>query len=122
VASLAHLNGSNQLRWNGFGFFRKPYLDYDDILEVIATTLTKNPDLARAIATQYDEVLIDEGQDLNPLQWKIIDALVPHTRIFMVGDDGQSIYAFRGADFESIHGFTKRIPGSKVLGNSDQDG
>lgn len=94
---------------------QRHYLDYDDILEVVAVSLTQDLDLACKIASQYDEVIIDEGQDLNPLQWKIIDALVPHTRIFMVGDDGQSIYAFRGADFESIHSFTKRIPGSKVL-------
>lgn len=91
------------------------YMDYDDILEVIAAAMTENPALAHSIASRYDEVLIDEGQDLNPLQWRIIDAMVPHTRIFMVGDDGQSIYAFRGADFESIHSFTKRIPDSQVL-------
>lgn len=94
---------------------QRRYMDYDDILEIIATALSRDPDLAKNIARRYDEVLIDEGQDLNPLQWRIIDAMVPHTRIFMVGDDGQSIYAFRGADFESIHSFTKRIPGSKVL-------
>lgn len=91
------------------------YMDYDDILEIIASALTEKPSLAKSVASRYDEVLIDEGQDLNPLQWCIIDAMVPHTRVFMVGDDGQSIYAFRGADFESIHSFTKRIPGSKVL-------
>lgn len=91
------------------------YLDYDDILEVLATSLTENPEQASEIAGKYDEVLIDEAQDLNPLQWRIIDALVPHTRIFMVGDDGPSIYAFRGADFESIHSFTERVPGGSVI-------
>ncbi len=70
------------------------YMDYDDILEVIAAAMTENPALAHSIASRYDEVLIDEGQDLNPLQWRIIDSMVPDTRIFMVGDDGQSIYAF----------------------------
>lgn len=94
---------------------QRRYLDYDDILEVVATTLMDNPTLAQAIGAKYDEVLIDEGQDLNPLQWKIIDALIPHTRIFMVGDDGQSIYAFRGADFESIHSFETRVPAGQIL-------
>lgn len=94
---------------------QRRYLDYDDILEVIATSLADNPELAERIGSKYVEVLIDEGQDLNPLQWKIIDALVPYTRIFMVGDDGQSIYAFRGADFESIHSFERRVPGAHVL-------
>jgi DNA helicase-2/ATP-dependent DNA helicase PcrA len=106
--------GAAVLRYDEYRKSRR-YLDFDDILEVLADSLTQDPNLAEKVATRYDEVLIDEGQDLNPLQWKIIDALVPHTRVFMVGDDGQSIYGFRGADFESIHSFTKRVPGGTVL-------
>lgn len=102
------------LRYDEYRKSRR-YLDFDDILEVLADAFTQDPKLAEKVATRYDEVLIDKGQDLNPLQWKIIDALVPHTRVFMVGDDGQSIYGFRGADFESIHSFTKRVPGGTVL-------
>lgn len=91
------------------------YMDYDDILEKVADDLHASPALAKRVGERYVEVMIDEGQDLNPLQWKIIDALTPHARIFMVGDDGQSIYAFRGADFESIHSFKKRIPRANVI-------
>lgn len=91
------------------------YLDFDGILETLAFAFTERPDVAKIVAEQYDEILIDEGQDLNPLQWQIIDALVPYTQLFMVGDDAQSIYGFRGADFESIHSFTNRVPSGKVL-------
>lgn len=91
------------------------YLDFDGILETLAFAFAERPDVAKIVAEQYDEILIDEGQDLNPLQWKIIDALVPYTRLFMVGDDAQSIYGFRGADFESIHSFTERVPNGTVL-------
>lgn len=94
---------------------QRRYLDFDGILERVAVALTENNDLAARIGNLYDEVLIDEAQDLNPLQWSIIDALVAHTRVFMVGDDAQSIYGFRGADFESIHSFTSRVPSGTVL-------
>lgn len=91
------------------------YLDFDGMLEALANALHESPTAAQEIGQQYHELLIDEGQDLNPLQWRILDALVPHTRLFMVGDDAQSIYGFRGADFESIHSFTKRVPSRTVL-------
>ncbi len=90
------------------------YLTYDDILRVFAARL-RDDAVAAWVGGHYDEVLIDEMQDTNPLQWQIIDPLVPHTRFYCVGDDAQSIYGFRGADFESIHSFGDRVPGARVL-------
>ncbi|WP_156157726.1 ATP-dependent helicase [Demequina pelophila] len=90
------------------------YLNYDDILTIFAARLA-DPEVAAWVGSRYDEVLIDEMQDTNPLQWQIIDPLVPHTRFYCVGDDAQSIYGFRGADFESIHSFRDRVPGARVL-------
>ncbi len=63
----------------------------------------------------YDYILVDEMQDTNPLQWLIIDGLRDPAKLFCVGDDAQSIYAFRGADFQNVHSFTQRVPGSVVL-------
>ncbi|MFV0633439.1 ATP-dependent helicase [Demequina sp.] len=90
------------------------YLNYDDILIIFAQRL-QDPEVAAWVGSRYEEILIDEMQDTNPLQWQIIDPLVPHTRFYCVGDDAQSIYGFRGADFASIHSFTERVPGARVL-------
>ena len=90
------------------------YLNYDDLLMIFAARL-KDDAVAAWVGAHYDEILVDEMQDTNPLQWQIIDPLVPHTRFYCVGDDAQSIYGFRGADFASIHSFAQRVPGARVL-------
>lgn len=53
-------------------------------------------------------------QDTNPLQWAILEPLKDQTSLFCVGDDAQSIYGFRGADFENIHHFKDRVPDAVV--------
>ena len=93
---------------------KRDYVDYDDILEIVANAL-QDSDLAQAVGRRFPHILIDEMQDTNPLQWLIVDALAPYCSLFCVGDDAQSIYGFRGADFESIHSFTNRLPTAKVL-------
>ena len=90
------------------------YIDYDDILECLADRL-KQQALAAAVGERFAHIMIDEMQDTNPLQYDIVDALAPHTNLFCVGDDAQSIYGFRGADFESIHAFKQRYPDANVL-------
>ena len=91
------------------------YLDYDDLLYVFAATMKAQPTLAAKIAGDFDHVLVDEMQDTNPLQWLILDRLREHSHLFCVGDDAQSIYAFRGADFENVHSFSERVAGSETL-------
>ena len=54
-------------------------------------------------------------QDTNPLQWLILEGLRDPALLFCVGDDAQSIYSFRGADFKNVHYFTSRIPNSTIL-------
>ncbi len=63
----------------------------------------------------YDAVLVDEMQDTNPLQWRLLQPLVKHTSLFCVGDDAQAIYAFRGSDYRFIHDFTELVPNSEKL-------
>ena len=66
------------------------------------------PELAEKIAELYDEVLVDELQDTNPVQYRVLKSLGKgSTRLFGVGDPAQSIYSFRGADFNSIYNFTE---------------
>ena len=91
------------------------YLDYDDILFVFAGKLHSDESLRRKLAGRFDHVLVDEMQDTNPLQWLILDALRDPAKLFCVGDDAQSIYAFRGADFKNVHSFTERVPDSRVM-------
>ena len=91
------------------------YIDYDDILDIVATVLKKDPEVCAFVSQQYDHILIDEMQDTNPLQWDILEPLHSKVKLFCVGDDAQSIYGFRGADFRNVHSFTKRVPDSEVL-------
>ena len=91
------------------------YLDYDDLLEIVGTRLEKAGKAKAAIASQVDHLLVDEAQDTNPLQWTILRPLVDSINLFAVGDDAQSIYGFRGADFESIHEFKDRVSDAEVF-------
>lgn len=93
---------------------RQNLLDLDDVLDVVARNL-ENPDVAKAVGGSYDSVLVDEMQDTNPLQWRLLQPLVGHTRLFCVGDDAQAIYAFRGSDYRFIHDFTELVPDSEKL-------
>ena len=90
------------------------YIDYDDMLNVVADVLGKNTEVRNAITSRYKYVLVDEMQDTNPLQYKLLKAFVDNSYLFCVGDDAQSIYAFRGADFKTIHSFTDIIPNSET--------
>lgn len=95
------------------------YIDYDDMLEIMANALAEKPEFRARVASEYTNILIDEMQDTNPLQWRLLESFFPTCRFFCVGDDAQSIYAFRGADFKSIHSFTERVPGGEVYKLTD---
>ena len=98
---------------------KRKYLDFDDILEIVAKQLRDNPQLRSVIAGRFAHVLVDEFQDTNPLQWSLLDSLKDHATLFCVGDDAQCIYGFRGADFATIHSFKDRIPNGTVLKLAD---
>jgi len=91
------------------------YFDYDDILDVVAQGISQYPDICRWLGSQYDHILVDEMQDTNPLQWELLSPLTTFAKIFCVGDDAQSIYGFRGADFRNVNSFHERVPDSVVL-------
>ncbi|MDR2750573.1 MAG: ATP-dependent helicase, partial [Clostridiales bacterium] len=93
----------------------KSYLDYDDILLVVATRLNNDENARQIVGSLYDHILIDEMQDTNPLQWDLMQPFQETTHLFCVGDDAQSIYAFRGADFKNIHSFQERVADSEVF-------
>lgn len=91
------------------------YLDYDDILDVVATIMKRDDAVRDFICQQYDHLLVDEMQDTNPLQWDLLEPLCKSVKLFCVGDDAQSIYGFRGADFRNVHSFSDRVKDSVVL-------
>ena len=90
------------------------YLDYDDLLYTVARTLRSNDKAREYISRRYEHILIDEMQDTNPLQYDLLSSFYENSHIYAVGDDAQSIYAFRGSDFKSIHSFLTLVPESKV--------
>jgi DNA helicase-2/ATP-dependent DNA helicase PcrA len=91
-------------------------LDYDDLLLCWALMLEHSPDLATKISAKYDHVLVDEYQDTNELQSRILRGMCRgHKNITVVGDDAQSIYSFRGASQRNILDFPKHFPGTKMV-------
>ncbi|USA46139.1 ATP-dependent helicase [Acinetobacter sp. C26M] len=91
------------------------FLDYDDILSIVAVHLQSSPELVKWVTGFCSALLVDEMQDTNPLQWALLQPLVGKVKLFCVGDDAQSIYGFRGADFENIHHFKERVPDAEVM-------
>lgn len=90
-------------------------MDYDDLLVLWMKLLQEHEDVRRQYQRQFQFVLVDEYQDTNLIQSEIIDALAgQHNNIMAVGDDSQSIYSWRGANFRNILDFPKRYPGAKV--------
>lgn len=91
------------------------YLDFDDLLSLVSLAMKENAVLRKKIASRYEHILIDEMQDTNPLQYSLLNSFKDDCNLFCVGDEAQSIYGFRGADFGSIHHFTEKFDGAEVL-------
>ncbi|QIO04942.1 ATP-dependent helicase [Acinetobacter shaoyimingii] len=93
----------------------RSFLDYDDILAIVASALAQSDGLVDYVASMCQHMLVDEMQDTNPLQWALLEPLKECVNLFCVGDDAQSIYGFRGADFENIHHFKERVPNAQIF-------
>src|SRR5262245_22045069 len=90
-------------------------IDFADMVPLVVRTMDKNPGYATAITGAYDHVLVDEYQDINPGQAALIDRFVAAgVKLWAVGDDDQTLYAFRAADVRYILDFTRKYPGAKV--------
>lgn len=91
-------------------------LDFDDLLTRTAELFAKNAEVRAKWQRKFRHILIDEYQDTNIVQYKLIKLLVNEERnICVVGDDWQSIYSWRGADFTNILNFERDFPGAKVI-------
>jgi DNA helicase-2/ATP-dependent DNA helicase PcrA len=91
-------------------------MDYDDLLLYLKKLLIEKAEIAELYAEQFQHILVDEYQDTNRLQAEIIDLLAAkHRNVMVVGDDAQSIFAWRGAEFSNIYEFPKRYPEAKAF-------
>jgi ATP-dependent DNA helicase UvrD/PcrA len=95
---------------------RQNAADFDDLLLSTYRMLCDNNDLAEWYGRKFQHVLVDEYQDTNHVQFKIVQRIAQfHNNIFVVGDDDQSIYGWRGADVTNIIDFQKHFPDPTVL-------
>ena len=91
-------------------------MDFDDILLYMNILLKQNADALTSIAGRFDAIMVDEYQDTNYAQYLILKKLArDHRNLCVVGDDSQSIYAFRGAKIENILNFRKDFPEAKTF-------
>jgi len=91
-------------------------MDFDDLLALWLKLLQEHADIREHYQRRFQFILVDEYQDTNQLQGDLIDLLAArHHNVTVVGDDAQSIYAWRGANFANILNFPQRYPGAKVF-------
>ncbi len=91
-------------------------MDYDDLLVNWKRLLIEKPEIGAIYQDQFEHILVDEYQDTNTLQSEIVDLLAAkHRNLMVVGDDAQSIFAWRGANFENIFRFVERYPEANVF-------
>lgn len=91
-------------------------LDFDDMLSMCYELLTTNKEARHKWQSVYRYILVDEFQDINPVQYAVTRILaLPENNLFIVGDDDQSIYHFRGADPSIMLGFPRDYPATKTI-------
>ena len=91
-------------------------LDYDDLLFRLAELLDKHENVRRRLSETYRYILIDEYQDTNVIQAELVRLLAAtHQNVMAVGDDAQSVYSFRGANFRNIMDFPALFPDSRII-------
>jgi DNA helicase-2/ATP-dependent DNA helicase PcrA len=91
-------------------------MDYDDLLVNFKALLAANEPIQTHLSNSYRMIMVDEYQDTNKLQARIVRLLAAtHDNVMAVGDDAQSIYSFRGANFRNIMDFPLEFPGTRII-------
>ncbi len=91
-------------------------MDYDDLLTNLARLMRENESVRATLSSRYTYIMVDEYQDTNTMQAEIIQLLAfKHRNVMVVGDDAQSIYAFRGSSIKNILSFPEQFPGCKII-------
>lgn len=90
--------------------------DFDDLLEKVVSLLQTDSEVLNKYQNLFDQVLVDEYQDINTVQYQMVRLLAgKHKNVTVVGDDAQAIYAFRGADFRNFLNFTRDWPKATLI-------
>ncbi len=91
-------------------------LDFDDLLLEMDSLLLREPTVLKALQNRYQHILVDEYQDTNAIQYQVVARLAAqHRQLFVVGDDAQSIYRFRGADIHNFDHLKRDFPETKIV-------
>jgi len=91
-------------------------MDYDDLILFFRDILSDQEDIRQHLSNQYRYIMVDEYQDTNAIQADIVKWLAEmHRNIMVVGDDSQSIYSFRGANYKNMFDFPKHFPETKII-------
>ena len=94
---------------------RRGLLDFDDLLRRVYALLQTDGALKQALNSRYQHILIDEFQDTNDVQWRIVQLLRGSDSVFVIGDPKQSIYSFRGAGQDMFERFRADFSSSRVI-------
>ena len=90
--------------------------DFDDLIEKVAKIFETHPQILEKYQNEFRYILVDEYQDVNPSQYKLVRLLAQkHQNLSVVGDDAQSIYGFRGSDFRNFLNFEQDWPNAKIV-------
>ena len=114
---LEYIPHVDRLR-NLYGEYKKTnhLMDYDDLILFLRQLLAENEDIRQQLSEQYRYIMVDEYQDTNSIQADIVKWLAfKHRNIMVVGDDSQSIYSFRGANYKNMFEFPSLFPDAKVI-------
>jgi len=115
---LAELNHELAEMQRRYGDFKqtKSLIDYDDLLTKLRDLLANHEQVRNRLSDSYRFIMVDEYQDTNHLQAEIVRLLAAtHDNVAVVGDDAQSIYSFRGANFRNIMDFPKQFAGARIV-------
>ncbi|MBF0224480.1 MAG: ATP-dependent helicase [Desulfobacterales bacterium] len=96
--------------------FDQKLLDYDDLLVYLKNLFQDYPEICKKVSSTYSYIMVDEYQDTNSIQADLVYFLAStHKNIMVVGDDSQSIYSFRGANFKNIIDFPKIFSDTTII-------
>ncbi len=108
LAAVGYQRYQRQLKLKGA-------VDFDDLLLLTERLFQEHEEIRILEASRFDHILVDEYQDTNTSQYRIVKALADHRNLCVVGDDDQSIYGWRGAEVEHILNFHRDWPDAKVV-------
>lgn len=117
-SGLMEYLGQIELIYHGYVKYKKVcrIFDYDDLMELLRDSLRENTVFRQKLNQQFRFIMVDEYQDTNVIQKEIVEYLSEiNGNVLVVGDDAQSIYSFRGANYENILRFPQKYPGCRVI-------